>query len=102
MLVLLPCAAAVGYGDLYPQTIPGKLFTSAFCLFGLTVVLAALAPIVAFLHGDWRETIMKAFGASSQVSAQSLARAMRSNPSCSDSSFPHACTFRRWMCRTQS
>lgn len=84
--------AAVGYGDFHPETPLGKIFTSFFCLYGLTVVLAALAPIVDFLHGDWREAVMKAFGAGAKVHLACVFRTAisRSSTHIADNSSFHA------------
>ena len=39
-------ATTVGYGDFCPQTAEGKLFTCAYALLGITVVVSALSPVV--------------------------------------------------------
>ena len=70
-------ATTVGYGDFHPVTAAGKVFTSIICLYGLTVVLAALAPVVEFLHGDWREVFLKAMGASSSVDTSNMKLSMK-------------------------
>lgn len=51
-------ATTVGYGDMHPETIAGRLFISVFALWGITVVLAAMAPLVMLLHGSWRERLV--------------------------------------------
>ena len=55
-------STTVGYGDYYPETNAGKLFTCFYALIGITVVLGSLAPLVAFLRGDWREKLLSALG----------------------------------------
>ena len=39
----------VGYGDLCPETSPGKLFTVFYAIIGIVFVFAALSPLVDFL-----------------------------------------------------
>ena len=51
-----------GKPDYYPETNAGKLFTCFYALIGITVVLGSLAPLVAFLRGDWREKLLSALG----------------------------------------
>lgn len=53
-------STTVGYGDFCPTTMVGKLFTCIYALVGLTVVLKALSPLVAFLRGSWREDLVNA------------------------------------------
>ena len=55
-------STTVGYGDICPESNLGKLFTCVYALIGITVVLGSLAPLVAFLRGDWREKLLQAFG----------------------------------------
>ena len=55
-------ATTVGYGDFTPVTPLGRLFTAFFCLYGISVVLAALAPVIEILHGDWRSKMLESLG----------------------------------------
>lgn len=55
---LIVTSTTVGYGDFYPATSLGKLFTCFYAILGITVVLGALAPLVAILQGDWREKLV--------------------------------------------
>lgn len=43
---LMVTATTVGYGDLTPLTPMGRLFTCAYALVGITLVLAAIAPFL--------------------------------------------------------
>lgn len=38
-----------------------------YSLIGITVILNALSPLVAFLHGDWRDKLLKAVGCAPKV-----------------------------------
>ena len=55
-------STTVGYGDLSPASSLGKLFTCIYALIGITVILGSLAPLVAFLRGDWREKLLGCLG----------------------------------------
>ena len=44
-----------------------KLFTCAYSLVGITVVLGALSPLVSFLKGDWREKVLAVCGCDAKV-----------------------------------
>ena len=54
-------ATTVGYGDLCPATRLGRIFTCAYMVLGLQIVLSALAPLLDFLHGGWRERLVDRF-----------------------------------------
>ena len=60
-------ATTVGYGDICPVTPLGRAITSVYCLYGISVVLGALTPIMAILHGEWREGLLTVFGSKDQV-----------------------------------
>ena len=55
-------STTVGYGDFFPESSLGKLFTCVYALIGITVVLSSLAPLVNFLRGDWREKLLSCLG----------------------------------------
>jgi len=65
-------STTVGYGDFFPETVPGKLFTCVYALVGITVVLAALEPFVSFLKGDWRDKLLDLFGCGAKVDTDDL------------------------------
>lgn len=69
-------STTVGYGDFTPVTMLGKLFTCFYALLGITVVLAALAPLVSFLKGDWREKVLSCCGCEAQVDTTDLSLTM--------------------------
>mmetsp|Transcript_34391 Transcript_34391/g.85751 ORF Transcript_34391/g.85751 Transcript_34391/m.85751 type:complete len:488 (+) Transcript_34391:67-1530(+) len=46
---MMVTATTVGYGDLCPMTEAGRLFTCAYSLIGITLVLAAVAPFVEWI-----------------------------------------------------
>eukprot|EP00930_Biecheleria_cincta_P001147 TRINITY_DN10230_c0_g1_i1.p1 TRINITY_DN10230_c0_g1~~TRINITY_DN10230_c0_g1_i1.p1 ORF type:complete len:354 (-),score=31.31 TRINITY_DN10230_c0_g1_i1:97-1158(-) len=52
-------ATTVGYGDLSPATRFGKLFSVFYSILGFTVVMAAIAPLLSFLQGSWRERLLE-------------------------------------------
>ena len=60
-------STTVGYGDLCPTTPLSKLFTCAYALVGITVILGSLAPLVAFLRGDWRDKLLSLLGCAAAV-----------------------------------
>lgn len=60
-------STTVGYGDMCPTTVLGKIFTTIYALIGITVILGALAPLVAFLRGDWREKLLALLGCGAKV-----------------------------------
>jgi hypothetical protein len=60
-------STTVGYGDFCPTSVWGKLFTTLYALIGITVILGALAPLVAFLRGDWRENLLTLLGCGQKV-----------------------------------
>ena len=55
-------STTVGYGDMYPTNPTSKLFTCFYSLIGIVAVLGAIAPLVAFLRGDWREKLLSLLG----------------------------------------
>lgn len=59
-------------GDFCPATVLGKLFTCFYALIGITVVLSALSPFVAFLKGDWREKLLDSLGLSAKVDLSNM------------------------------
>lgn len=63
-------ATTVGYGDFCPVTPLGRLFTAFFSLYGISVVLGALTPVIAILHGSWREDLLGLMGSKEQVRAE--------------------------------
>ena len=46
---LMTTTTTVGYGDLAPRTLGGRLFTCAYCLVGITAVMGALLPLANYL-----------------------------------------------------
>lgn len=65
-------ATTVGYGDIVPITPMGRLFTAFFCLYGISVVLAALTPVIAILHGEWREHVLLMLGSRERVNLEDM------------------------------
>ena len=63
-------STTVGYGDMCPSSPMSKLFTSFYALFGIVAVLAALSPMVDFLRGDWRMTLLTAIGLGQKVNTE--------------------------------
>ena len=45
----------------------GKAFTCVYALIGITVILKAISPFVAFMRGDWRDQLLKAIGCAPAV-----------------------------------
>lgn len=60
-------ATTVGYGDLCPVTTLGRAFTIFSTFYGISVVLGALTPLIAILHGDWRENVLLMLGSKEGV-----------------------------------
>ena len=60
-------STTVGYGDFYPTTPAGKAFTCVYALIGITVILGAISPLVAFMKGDWREKLLACCGCGDKV-----------------------------------
>ena len=56
---LIVTSTTVGYGDIFPKSPLGKLFTCVYAVIGITVVLGTLAPLVAILQGEWREKLLE-------------------------------------------
>jgi hypothetical protein len=46
---MMVTATTVGYGDIAPVTESGRLFTCAYSLVGITLVLAAIAPFIEWI-----------------------------------------------------
>jgi len=60
-------STTVGYGDSCPSSPLGKLITCVYALVGITVILGALAPLVNFLRGDWRDKLLGCLGCGQAV-----------------------------------
>jgi len=69
---LVVTSTTVGFGDFYPASPLGKLFTTFYAIVGITVVLGALAPLVAILQGDWRERLLGCLGCGTGVDTSDL------------------------------
>ncbi len=67
---------ALTQGDFYPASPLGKLFTCVYAILGITVVLGALAPLVAFLQGDWRERLLTCLGCGAGVDTSDMSLSM--------------------------
>lgn len=59
---MMVTSTTVGYGDLSPVTVLGKLFCCFYSVMGITLVLAALAPVMDMLRGPWRENLLGHLG----------------------------------------
>ena len=65
-------STTVGYGDFYPASALGKIFTCIYAVVGITVVLDAIAPLVEMLRGDWREKLLTCCGCGGGVDTEDL------------------------------
>jgi voltage-gated potassium channel Kch len=70
-------ATTVGYGDYHPEQPLLRLFTCFFALYGITVVLTAMQPIVEMLRGEWRERLMSFVGGGSELDTKDCKLSMK-------------------------
>jgi len=59
---MMVTSTTVGYGDIVPESTLGKLFTCGYSILGITLVLAALAPVLDSLRGPWRDKLLGHLG----------------------------------------